>query len=355
MTAPLPNFADHLVGQTLNNSWRVVRQVARKANATGGVFSKPYIVQDGEGNEAFCKAIDLMAAHESGDVVSEMQRILRAYLYERDLVARCASAKMDRIVKVWDSGQINVQPGNPFSMVPFLIFEMADGDMHAHLDFSVGIDVAFTVRTLHEVSVALVQLHQHSIAHQDIKPSNVVVFKNFGAKLSDLGRASTQGVAVEHDDKTWAGDGKYTPPELLYGFGGADWGMRRLGCDTYMFGALATFLLTGLCMAVEIQRRLPPPLQYDKYRGAYADVLPYLRQATNEVILEVEPHIPSVIRSDIVRIVRELCDADPAQRGHPQQRKMKHGNPFDLRRYTTELDVLRRKAETLVLTGRTGR
>ena len=329
MTAPVQNFADQLAGLSLENGWTVVRRLERKPDTTGGVFSKAYIVADSKGREAFCKAIDLTAAQGSGEIFREMERILRAYRYERDLVQRCATSKMDRIVKVWDSGEVVVQPGNPYSLVPYLIFEMATGDVHAHLDFSAGIDVAFTMKTLHEVSIALVQLHQQSIAHQDVKPSNVVVFKGFGAKLGDLGRASAQGLPIDHDDEHWAGDGKYTPPELLYGRGGSDWGSRRLGCDAYMFGALGLFLLTGLCLSWEIQIRLPEDLRRDRYKGAFTDLLPYLRQATNEVILKVEPHVPCEIRDDFVRMLRELCDPDPSRRGHPTQRRQRHGNPYE--------------------------
>lgn len=283
MTVSIPNFADQLVGLSLVNGWTAVRRLDRKPDATGGVFSKAYIVADGNGGEAFCKAIDLTAAQRSDDIIGEMERILRAYRYERDLVQRCAGSKMDRIVKIWDSGQVVVQPGNPFSLVPYLIFEMATGDVHAHLDFSASIDVAFAMRTLHEVCIALVQLHQQSIAHQDVKPSNVVVFTGFGAKLADLGRASAQGLPIDHDDHAWAGDRKYTPPELLYGRGDGDWGPRRLGCDAYMLGALALFLLSGLCLSVEVQRRLSPPLRREQFKGAFADLQPFLRQATNEM------------------------------------------------------------------------
>ncbi len=356
MTAPVQNFADQLVGQTLNNGWHVVRRVVRGENATGGAFSKPYAVTDRHGREAFCKAFDLTAArHSTNEVFREMERILRAYRYERDLVQRCASKKMDRVVTVWDSGEIEVEPGNPFSLVPYLVFEMASGDVHAHLDFSAGIDAALSMKTLHEVSVALVQLHEQSIAHQDIKPSNVMVFEGFGAKLGDLGRASAEGSPIDHDLSRWAGDAKYTPPELLYGWGSNDWGERRLGCDAYMFGSLGLFLLTRLCLAAEIQARLPEELRWTNFRGSSADLLPFLRTATNEIVLKVEPHLPLEIRSQVVQMIRELCDPDPNLRGHPAERRHKRGNPFELRRYTTLLDLLRRKAEAAVLRARTSR
>jgi serine/threonine protein kinase len=353
MTSPIRNFSSELTGLTLSNGWVVVAPLQRKSAVTGGNFSRPYIAENAEGRRAFLKAIDLTEALRAPDVLRAMDMILRAFIYERDLVERCAKAKMDRIVKVWDSGEVEIEKGNPFSLVSYLIFEMADGDVHAHVDFSRGIDVAFAVQTLHDVSVALTQLHQQSIAHQDVKPSNVVVFKRDGAKLGDLGRASSNGHPIDHDLAQWAGDGKYTPPELLYNACPSDWNSRRLGCDAYMFGALAIFLVSGLCIAAEVQHRLPAPLQQRAFTGSYIDVLPFISKVTNEILIEVDAQLPLEIRGKLGAMIRALVEADPAKRGHPEQRKQKFGNPFDLRRYTTELDLLRRKAEAAAMRNRT--
>jgi serine/threonine protein kinase len=352
MTAPTRNFALELEGRILKNGWRVIRRIERAANATGGRYSKAYVVVDANGREAFLKAIDLTAALGQPEIFRELESILRAYRYERDLVARCASARTDRVVRVWDSGELELESGNPFSLVPYLIFEMADGDMHAFVDFSTGIDVAWTVRTLHEVSVGLSQLHALQIAHQDVKPSNVVMFPDHGSKVGDLGRASSRGHPIDHDAEDRAGDKKYSPPELVYGFGGMDWTGRRFGCDAYMFGALAIFMFSGMCIAVELQQRLPDPLRHERFTGTYVDLLPFLQQATNELLLDVERQIPEEIREMMGGMMRSLCEPNPTERGHPVQRRLRLANPFDLHRYTTELDIMSRKAEAAVIRGR---
>ena len=336
----------------LPGDWTVVRRLARKPAATGGTFSSPYIVRDRGGHQAFLKAIDLSTPDVVQDLAGHLERTLRCFRYERDLVEKCGAAKMDRIVRVIESGEMYVEPGNASSVVFFLVFEIADGDVHSVLDFSRGVDVCWTMRTLHEVSIALTQLHQRLIAHQDVKPSNVVMFGKVGSKLGDLGRASTQGVIIDHDHAQWAGDRKYSPPELIYGFGSDDWSMRRFGCDAYMFGALAVFLLTGTCVMPEIQFRLPASLQLGSFAGAYSDLLPHLRQATNELLIEVEQQVPLEIRVGTMGMIRALLDPDPATRGHPKQRLVKHGNQYELRRYTTELDLLRKKADAQFMRAR---
>lgn len=337
---------------TLPGGWTVDRPLARAANATGSVFSTPYVVRDKNGHEAFLKAMDLSQSFGRPDMLAHMERTLRCFRYERDLVKKCADRKMDRIVRVLDSGEVLVDPTNQFSVVFFLVFEMAEGDVHSFLDLSAGIDTRWTIRTLFEVSIGLTQLHARQIAHQDIKPSNVIVFRDTGSKIGDLGKASSQGAAIDHDDDQWAGDGKYTPPELMYGFGSADWMTRRFGCDAYMFGALAVFLVTGLCVTPEIQDRLPPELCIGTFSGPYVDLLPFLRQATNELLLEVEMQVAEEIRPGIMGMARELLEPDPTLRGHRALRQIRHGNRYDLRRYTTELDVMLRKAEHAAISAR---
>lgn len=76
-----------------------------------------------------------------------------------------------------------VVPGQGFTKVFYLIFELADGDIRRHLAVQESLDLAFVLRTLHHVAVGLDQLHRADIAHQDLKPSNVLIYtKEMGAK-----------------------------------------------------------------------------------------------------------------------------------------------------------------------------
>ena len=199
MTTPSPqpnvNFAEQLVGLTLQG-WEVESLIDHRAldpNATGGNFSKSYIVSS-EGKRAFLKAFDLAAvlgrqtARPRAEVLSEMAG---DYAFEQKVLGRCAN--MDRIVRVLGSGDVLVDERNDYSWVPYIIFELASSDVRKHLDGQPRIGVGWLLRAFHHIAVAMAQLHREHIAHQDLKPSNALVFDAGGLKLADLGRASLRG------------------------------------------------------------------------------------------------------------------------------------------------------------------
>ena len=56
------------------------------------------------------------------------------------------------------------------------------------LDDEATLDLVFMMGTLHHVSLGLSQLHRAEIAHQDLNPSNVLVFESGkSSKICDLG------------------------------------------------------------------------------------------------------------------------------------------------------------------------
>src|SRR5262249_27237780 len=125
--------------------------------------------------------------------------------------------------------------------------ELADsGDVRKYLDVAARFDSAWVLRSLHHVATGLRQLHSAGIAHQDVKPSNVLVFDAKISKVADLGRASSQGESPPHEDHHIAGDPEYAPPELCYHHVVPDWNQRRLGCDAYLLGSMVVFFF-GRC------------------------------------------------------------------------------------------------------------
>ena len=73
-------------------------------------------------------------------------------------------------------------------------------------------------RSLHHIAVGLQQIHGQGIAHQDLKPSNVLVFNGNNSKIGDFGRSAYKGHIPPHENNNVAGDLTYAPPELLYGY-----------------------------------------------------------------------------------------------------------------------------------------
>lgn len=343
--------AERLQGLTVSGStgttWRVSQIIPRnRPGATGGHFSVGYLVDGPNGSRAFLKALDLSSAFQSGDPVTSLHALTTAFKHERELLEQCRDRRMDRVVLAVDHGQVAVDPVVPSSVVPFIIFELAEGDARAYINFSKRFDAAWALRSLHHVATGLVQLHRHRIAHQDLKPSNVMLFESgASAKLGDLGRASQAGQASLHDGLACAGDRTYAPPELLYGAPPQEWSARRMGCDAYLFGSLVVFYFSGSSMTALLMNELPASHRWHNWSGTFSAVLPFLRDAFDRAVTAFAQQVPEEFRADVEATVRQLCDPNPDLRGHPRERAMRHGNPHSLDRYVAQLDLLARRAE----------
>jgi len=326
---------------TLDGGWKVVEAVVPEPRNTGGHFSHGYIVQSERGVRAFLKALDYSRALKAPDPATALQALTEAYNFERQVLERCRNRRLDRVVMAIMDGTVRVA-GEP---VQYLILELADGDTRSLVKRAGRLDNAWTLRTLHHVCVGISQLHGEGIAHQDVKPSNVLYFEGGKlSKLGDLGRAGYVGHTPPHDSLNIAGDPTYAPPELLYGYLNPDWNRRRYGCDAYLLGSMIVFFFSGVGTTALLRKELDPPLAWDRWSANFDAVLPYVRDAFGRVVAYVRLQIPEELRDDVTTIVRELCEPDVRLRGHPLNRAGR-GNQFSLERYITRFDVLARRAE----------
>jgi len=337
-----------LAGLTLPGGWVVERFLERPPQSTGGFFSVGYIVKGAADEEAFLKALDLTSVVDAPDLPRALEALAAAYNFERDLLQKCRVRRLTRIATPIADGSLDV-PGYdlPFSRVNYLIFELARGDVRTHLDAAEAFDLALRLRALHHVATGLQQLHGQGIAHQDLKPSNVLVFDDYESKIGDLGRAADRLVPVPHDDLVFAGDLGYAPPELLYGYVLPDWAARRFGCDAYLLGSLIVFFFCRVSMTAGLIAHVDPAHHPKRWGDGFEAVLPYLRAASDIVIQQFQDEAvlqAPALAGDLTEMVRQLCEPDPRLRGHPSSR----GNlttQYDLYRFITRLDLLSRRAE----------
>jgi len=338
--------AHMLKGTQLEGGWVVLEKLTRPRDSTGSNFSVGYIVER-NGERAFLKALDYSFAFELvGNTAFVLETMTRDYVFESQILERCAASRMDRIVRALATGEVVVAEAADVKNVSYLIFELADGDVRNALDaHRAAVDYAWAFRTLHHAATGLVQLHTQNVAHQDVKPSNVLTFGPTLSKLGDLGRASSRSTAGPHDEAPCAGDPQYAPPELLYGQVSPDWRARRQACDMYLLGSLAMFLFSETTATSAILTFLDEQQHYDVWQEHYSVVLPYVRVAFDRAMDVLEVSLPPKIANVLMPIIRQLCDPDPELRGHPNTRAMRHGNPYSLERYRTEFDLLARRAE----------
>lgn len=330
--------AEHLAGLELDNGWRVVRQLARHPNSTGGTFSHSYEVRNDE-RVGFLKAFDFARAFEAGvDTVEAMQILTQSYNHERDILTHCREKRLSNVVLAIDHGSVQVPNYSKMEgRVFYMIFEMAKADVRIQMDITKRFDAYWSIRALKDVCLGLHQIHREMIAHQDAKPSNVLIYGTGTFKIADFGRSSRRGQVAPHDHMNVAGDRSYAPPELLYGFMHTDFIPRRIGCDLYMLGNLAAFLFSGVNVTSLLFTHLDPQYHPKNWGGTYEEVLPYLENAFTRVLDDLRPLIDEDIRADVLALIQQLCEPDLSRRGHT--RGLGRPGQYSLERYVSQFDL----------------
>lgn len=341
--------AEQLQGKLLTNGWRVVSRLSSSGEMTGGTFSASYIVENEKGERGFLKALDYSRALKSNDPARSLQALTAAYNIERDLLQLCANKRLSRVIRAIDSGKIDIDRTRADGVVEYLIFELADHDIRGYLDWAKSFDLAWTLRTLHQIATGLFQLHRIDVAHQDLKPSNILVFAKDISKIADLGRATQKQVTAPYDNDIVSGDPTYAPPEQLYGYADADWIRRRLGCDLYHLGSMIVFFFSAASMTAMIKSYLASAHDWDSWGGTYSEVLPYVQDAFSKASYIIGSYIPASVRAEIIKIVGELCNPDPGKRG--VSKRLGHYDQYSLERYISRLDFLAKRAELGIFDG----
>ncbi len=330
----------NLKGKTTPGGWLIGDQVGFSDDHTGGHFSECYFVEK-EGKKAFLKALDI----EKFDIVQVMG-LMAGFQYESDLLELCRQRKLGRIVQVIESNRVERDPAAPpvLRHVPFLIFELAEGDIRDSVDLSKAVSDQWRFQILHQTTLALLQLHKEQIAHQDLKPSNVLLFSDQQLKLGDLGRSSLRGKPAPHDGLAVAGAHNYAPFEQSYSYLSADWIERRLSTDVFHLGCLVVFSFTNICLPEYVLSKLAEPYRPSNWGDSYELVIVHIQAAIAEALAELSSDFPERFRTELTDIVRDLCHPDPTKRGRTGvELKISTGQLW-LERYVSRFDILEKKA-----------
>lgn len=343
------NAANALLGLTLKTGWKVIYKIEKGDNDTGSFFSVCYKVEK-DGEVCFLKAYDFVKFFQVSDPESSMIDVINdmttAYKYERDLSNHCKTKHVTKVAFVREAGE-EVIPNYTVSIVPYLIFDMADGDVRRKLNFNKGLDYAWRLNSLHDIAVGLKQLHTIEVSHQDLKPSNILLFKS-ESKLGDLGRSMCQALDGPYNRLPFTGDFTYAPPEIMYQFYEKDWLKRVFATDCYLLGSMIVFYFTGISMSVLLKNNLLEKFWIENWRGEYDELKDYLVDAFYKALIEFEQNIhEETLKKEVTKIVEYLCHPLPEKRGHPKN-KLINGNSYNLERFVSMLDLLKQKAELKV-------
>lgn len=338
--------ADPLVGLDLGQGWVIDAALPKPVGATGGNFSLGYLATNADGRSGFVKVINYQAIFWSPDPTAAMQHITEAYNFERELVEKCTNRRLSRVVTAYHHDSLR-RPPFPYP-VSFIIFERADGDIRGLLDEVADLELAVRLRMVHNAAAGIAQLHSIQVAHQDIKPSNLLVFKPqptsmHSAKIGDLGRATDRQRMAVHDSFSIAGDPTYAPPEQRFGAIATSFEQRRLACDIYQLGNLLTFVLSGVTMNMLLHTYLDPSHSPENWRGSYEDALPYVQAAHSVALNALESGLVYPMTDRLIRLISSTTDPDVRTRGHLGSNRV--NQRYSVHRIVSELDLLTRRAE----------
>lgn len=330
----------NLKGKTTPGGWLIGENIDFAADHTGGHFSDCYLVEK-NGEKAFLKALDIEKFR-----IEQVMGLMAGFQYESELLELCRAKKLGRIVQVIESDRVERDPNAPpvLRHVPFLVFELAEGDIRDSVDLSKAVSDQWRFQILHQTTLALMQLHKEQIAHQDLKPSNVLLFGADSLKLADLGRSSLRGKPAPHDSLEVAGAQNYAPFEQRYSYLREDWRERRLSVDVFHLGCLVVFAFTNICYPEYVLGKLANVYRPGIWGDSYELVIEHLQAANIEALADLSVEFPERFRADLMAIVRDLCHPDPTKRGRTGAEARINTGSLWLQRYVSRFDILEKKA-----------
>ncbi len=166
------------------------------------------------------------------DTLAQNKEFIKRFEREAKIAARLSH---NNIVNAIDAGEVNGHY--------FFVMEYVEGDtIKDRLDKHKTFEEKEALRIALAVTEALKHAHSRGLIHRDVKPENVILTKDGGIKLADLGLARIT------DDEKWGlseagmaiGTPYYISPEQVRGQTNID-----IRADIYSLGATLYHMVTG--------------------------------------------------------------------------------------------------------------
>ena len=158
----------------------------------------------------------------------ELAHLLARFRHEAQVVGRLAHPG---IVQIYDYGEDEE--------LAYIVMEMVNGKtLHEHLQQQANYDLREVGEIVGHLLDALGHAHAAGVVHRDMKPSNIMINRDGGIKISDFGIAHTEtSELTQHGDVL--GTPHYMAPEQFLGL------PISVATDLYAVGVIAYDLLTG--------------------------------------------------------------------------------------------------------------
>ncbi|MBW8190655.1 protein kinase [Neiella marina] len=332
-----------LEGITTDTGWVIGSMIDKRAGS-GGNFCVQYTAQSPSGEIGFLKAMDLTRAMSSGNLEA-IGKTINEYVFEQNILKECKGNKLTRVVTPLDSGEVkSPNHPDPFNRVWYIIFSMADNDLRGQYLQGEAISWRELFKSLHHVAIGIRQLHGIGIAHQDIKPSNILCYQDKGSKISDLGRVTNVSGTSPFSNIEYTGDRSYAPLEAWFPGMIREFSDRKLS-DVFMFGSLVFHTIMGVqisaCILEEVKLIHPRinSLSFAEglpfYKSAFVTILNRFSERCNELF-------DQRIADELTSIVKELCEPDPDTRGNIK--KLSKGARLSMDRYVGKMNMVHQNA-----------
>jgi eukaryotic-like serine/threonine-protein kinase len=343
-----------LEGTTLPSGWKLVERVPRQAGGTGSNFGTGYRAMRanaGRTEKAFVKAIDFVRAMTAVDPIAELLKLTSEATFEREAMELCDEHRMSRLVKLIGWEYINQDPAlDPMKRVLCLVMESGEGDIRRQIGHIGQLSTSVILHVLEDAALGVAQLHRRGLAHQDVKPSNVISMTDMKEvagnlfKVADLGRVVRKDKPGPYDQYSWPGDGHYAPTERWYAYHPQQRPDLRESSDAYMLGSLACFLFCGVPMQPLLFKDLPASMEPGNWTGTYNESLVQVLRSLqfNIISSKVAPAVHTAVRDGVVGVVKELLEPDPLKRGDKRARAQTGAPGLD--RFHTRFRLLRLRA-----------
>jgi serine/threonine protein kinase len=336
--------ANEILGVTTECGWEIFHKIDTE-QSSGGNHCVRYLARNKKGDVAFLKAMDLSRAFhfQAKDRLKVINDLTGHYLFEREILTKCKDRSMTKVVIPLSAGEIHLPDQlPPLDEVYFIVFEKAENDLRqAFIDSPPSTWFSF-FRAIKHTCLGLEQLHSAGIAHQDIKPSNILNFEQSISKIADLGRVIDAEGVSPFSNMHFAGDPSYAPIEMKFDIKINHFQERYLA-DLNAVGSLIYQTLVGVPITGALVGEtllIAPAIQHMNYSQS----LPVFETAfftlMDRLHQECESRFGADIAKAVVDTVVEMCHPDYKKRGSPKALNTQLRT--NMRRYTSKVNAILR-------------